>query len=227
MLNPHIAENSLPSTKKRSAQPSCTRGRDEKMRQKDGQQRHIPNNMHQGDRGETMKETQIYKFIRRIILLMGTVVLITITHARDGIHTKEVWRMITITTQCAFLISGIAWMRLNSLTRVKKVYAGNRTRKGRFDMILLGSFTLLQPNDPAQVPTMTVVVIIAMILFLFLACPFLIGKILSKPEWREDEETMEAELPQWDAADNWADLFPRYLSGDVDSPNRSKVSTKK
>ena len=94
-------------------------------------------------------------------------------------------------------------------------------------MILLGSFAMLQPNDPTQIPTTTVVLVIAMILFLFIVCPYLIGKVLSQPEWTEEEEAMGAELPQWEATDNWADLFPRYLAGDVDGPNRSKVATKK
>ena len=94
-------------------------------------------------------------------------------------------------------------------------------------MILLGSFAMLQPNDPTQIPTTTVVLVIAMILFLFIVCPYLIGKVLSQPEWTEEEEAMGAALPQWETTDNWADLFPRYLAGDVDGPNRSKVATKK
>ena len=135
--------------------------------------------------------------------------------------------MITLTTQYGIIVGSIAWMRLTSLTRVKNVYAGNPTKARRPDMILLGSFAMLQPNDPTQIPTTTVVLVIAMILFLFIVCPYLIGKVLSQPEWTEEEEAMGAALPQWETTDNWADLFPRYLAGDVDGPNRSKVATKK
>jgi hypothetical protein len=193
------------------------------MRLKDTQQRQGHTTKHLQDKGETMKENRTFKLNRRIILLIIIVVLISITRAQNGFNTKEVLRMITLTTQSAILI---AWMRFTSLTRAKKIYAGNLTKARRPDMFLLGSFVMLQPNDPTQIPTTTVVLVIAMILFLFIVCPYLIGKVLSQPEWTE-EETMGAELPQWETSDNWADLFPKYLAGDVDSQTRTRVTPKK
>ena len=174
-----------------------------------------------------MNETLRSWFNQLIILLMGTVGLLSITRALNGVNTKEVLRMITIAAQCAIIIGGMAWMRLTGLTQAKKVYAGNLTKAGRFDMILLGGLNLLQHNDLQQVPTTTVVLVIAMILFLFIVFPYLIGRVLSQPEWTEEEETLGAELPQWDAKDNWDDLIPKYLAGNVDGPDRSKVSPKK
>jgi hypothetical protein len=174
-----------------------------------------------------MKETQICKHKRLIIALMGAVVLISIVRAGSGIDANEVWRMITLSTQCVILFTGIIRMRFGSFTRVETVYTGNEKNTGRFDMILLGSFAMLQPNDPTQIPSTTIVLVIGMILFLFLVCPFLIGKILSQPEWTEEEEAMGAELPQWEARDTWADLFPRYLTGEMDGSNRSEAAHKK
>jgi hypothetical protein len=173
-----------------------------------------------------MNETPKSWFKQLIILLMGSLGFLSITQALNGVNTKEVLRMIIIAAQWAIIIGGMAWMRLNSLTRVKKVYAGNRIKLARFDMIFLGGLSLLQHNDQTQIPTTTVVLVIAFILFLFIVCPYLIGRILSQPEWTE-EEAMEAELPQWDDSDNWADLFPRYLPVDVDDRDRSEVSHKK
>jgi Na+/melibiose symporter-like transporter len=173
-----------------------------------------------------MKETPSSRLNQLIILLMGTVVLISISRAQYEVNTKEVLRMITIATQCAILIGVMAWIRLNNLTRDKKVYAGNPTKTGRFDMILLGSATMLQPNDPTQVPTTTVVLIIAMILFLFIVCPYLIGRVLSQPAWTEEEEAMGTELPQWETTDNWADLIPRNPAGEMDGSKGSGVAHK-
>ena len=174
-----------------------------------------------------MDKTPRSWFHQLIILLMGTVGLLSITRALNGVNTEEVLKMITMAAQFAIIIGGMAWMRLNSITRVKKVCAGNVTKVGRFEMTLLGGLNFIQHNDQPEVPTTTVVLVIALILFLFIVCPYLIGRVLSQPEWTEEEEAMGAELPRWDATDDWADLFPRYLAGDVDSPNRSKVSPKK
>lgn len=135
--------------------------------------------------------------------------------------------MITIAAQCAIILGGMAWIGLNRLTRVKKVYADNLTKAGRFDMILLGGLNFLQPNAQSKDPTTTVVIVIAIIVVLFFVCPYLIGRILTEPEWTEEEEAMGAEFPSWDAPDNWAELFPSNFVRDADASNRSKVSPEK
>lgn len=135
--------------------------------------------------------------------------------------------MSSIATQMSFLIRGIATMRLRNFIPTRKRCVDDPTKPLKLELILIGCLAWLQPNDPPQIPTMTMAIVIALILFLFIVCPYIIGKILSKPEWREDEEAMGAELPQWETTDNWADLFPRYLAGDIDGSNRSKVSPKK
>lgn len=100
------------------------------------------------------------------------------------------------------LIRSHAITHLRRLIPTTKSYIVDPTKVLRSDLILLGSSAWLQHNDPPQIPTTTIVLVIALILFLFLVCPYLIGKVLSKPEWREDEEAMEVELPQWDVVDN-------------------------
>lgn len=197
------------------------------MRQKDRQLRQRHTSKHLQDKGETMKVTPIIKVKPLNVLLIGTVLLISIMRAQNGVDTKEIWKMGTIVTLYGINVGIIVWMRLKSLTQAKNAYAGNLTKAGRPDMILLGSFATLQPNDPTQIPTTTVVLVIAMILFLFIVGPYLIGKVLSQSEWTEEEEAMGAELPQWDASDNWTDLFPRYLAGDTDGQNRTRVTPKK
>jgi hypothetical protein len=125
------------------------------------------------------------------------------------------------------LIHNLSITSLKRLVSTTKSYVEDTTKLVRPDLILLGISGWLQPSETPQFPTMTIELVIALILFLFIVCPYLIGKILSKPDWREDDETMVAELPQWDVADDWSELFPRNLTGDVDGSKRSEAVHKK
>jgi hypothetical protein len=117
------------------------------------------------------------------------------------------------------LIHSLVIPSLKRLIPTTKSHVDDPTKLVRPDLILLGSSAWLQPSEPPQLPTMTIAFVIALIVSLFILCPYLIGKVLSKPEWREEGEAMEAKLPQWDATDNWANLFPRYLAEDKNGPD--------
>lgn len=173
-----------------------------------------------------MNETPRSWFNQLIVILMGTVGLLLITRALHGLNTKEGLRMIAMAARCAIIV-GMTRMGLNRLTRVKKVYASDQAKPGRFDKILIGGVNFIQLDAQPKDPTTTLVVVIVIVVVLFFVCPYLIGRILTEPEWTEEEEAMGAEFPSWDASDNWAELFPRNYAQGADASNRSKVSPEK